>query len=162
MRQFVLSVIMLFGIVAFSNKLFASEPIEILATNSGTYAGTYDGTLTKVYMNGDKATGQSVQAVVTDNGNGTINLELKEFKVGNMPGTIRVKSNNIEVENDGSFNMLEMSDVVILKILGISEKTFDADITGSFNNGSLTFTVKTVDAKYLGIPFEAIVTFQSK
>lgn len=147
----------MFSIVAMSNKAFAIDEVNIISSVNDTKE--IPGTLTRVYMNGEKQTGQEVTATVTDNGNGTIDLTLEKFKVGSMPGYISVEAYEIPVSS-GNFNVPIVYDAVKLKIIGTS--SFDASVVGTYKDGSLSFTVQTVDAKYLGIPFEAIVSFQSK
>lgn len=150
----------LLGMTAIAGNSSASASVNSVASVSAvSYAGTYNGTLTRVYMNGEKTTGQSVTATVEDNSDGTINLYLNSFKAGSMPGTIAVEAYNVTVNSDGSFNMPTAANSVILTILG-AESTYDASVVGQFNGNSLTFTVTTIDAKYLFVDFTAIVTFE--
>lgn len=162
-RKLLFMTVALLGMAVLSSNAFASESINMFNLESmsevSSYDGTYYGTLTRVYMNGEKTTGQSVTAYVEDNGDGTINLSLGSFQVGSMPGSIAVQADNITVNSDGSFNVPTADNAVILKILGITSK-FDASIVGQLNGNSLTFTVNTINAKYLGVSFEAIVTFE--
>ena len=146
----------LLSVVAFSNKALANSDVDL---NTLSETKEISGILTRVYMNGEKQTGQEVTATVTDNGNRTIDLTLEKFKVGSMPGYISAEAYDIPIKL-GNFNVPVVYDAVKLKIIGTS--SFDASVVGTYNDGNLNFTVHTVDAKYLGIPFEAIVTFQSK
>lgn len=135
--------------------------LQLNAANVGEKVA-YPGTLTKVYMNGDKDAGQTVTAYATLKANGNYKIELQEFQVGKMPGTIQVVADDVEVDDNGNFNMSEMDEIVILRLLGISKNYFNADLEGKIESGQLTFTVTTVDAKYLGASFKAVVTFKSK
>jgi len=156
MKRFILTAVVLFIMAALSGNLFASESINEVNAVSAASTSTVSGTLTRVYMNGEKTSGQSVTGTVTDNGDGTINITLDEFKVGKMPGYISVEANNIPVTGS-SFNESLVENAVKLRI--ISTSSFDASIAGTYDGTNLVFTVSTVDAKYLGVSFQAIVTF---
>ena len=70
---------------------------------------------------------------------------------------------DVSVSADGSFNMPSMQNIIILKLFGFSKtkRFFNADLSGTItSDGQLTFTVTSVNAKYFGIPFKAIVTFK--
>lgn len=94
--------------------------LQLNAANVGEKVA-YPGTLTKVYMNGDKDAGQTVTAYATLKANGNYKIELQEFQVGKMPGTIQVVADDVEVDDNGNFNMSEMDEIVILRLLGISK-----------------------------------------
>lgn len=104
MKKLIIMAVALFGMTALSSNAFAAESVnEVAAMSETTSAVTVTGTLTRVYMNGEKTAGQTVTGTVQDNGDGTINITLDEFKVGKMPGYISIVANNISV-NGGSFN----------------------------------------------------------
>lgn len=124
---------------------------------AGDYAGTYNGDLTKVYMNTDKKPVSGITSTVTENASGTINIHIDAFQIGSMPGTITIDANNIAVNSDGSFAQ-SCTRAVTLRILGIS-KRYNAYVEGSIVNGELTYTI-TVNSEYSGAAFTAIVTFK--
>lgn len=138
---------------------------ELYAFNEGAIGQRIPcpGKLTRVYMNGEKTVGQSVTAYLTKTSEGVYTVELGEFQVGSMPGSIQILAPNVNVASDGSFNMPAMNKIVVLRLFGlsISTKKFNANLSGNLlSDGKLKFTVETVNAKYLGIPFTAIVTFE--
>lgn len=122
---------------------------------------TCKGKLTRVYMNGEKTAGQPVTAIITKKADGVYTVELKEFKVGKMPGSISVLANNVTIAQDGTFNMPSMNKIIILRLFNLYDKKFDANLFGKLKNGEkLHFTVESVNATFWGIPFKAIATFE--
>jgi hypothetical protein len=122
---------------------------------------TCKGKLTRVYMNGEKTAGQPVTAIITKKADGVYTVELKEFKVGKMPGSISVLANNVTIAQDGTFNMPSMNKIIILRLFNLYDKKFDANLYGRLKNGEkLYFTIESVNATFWGIPFKAIATFE--
>ena len=157
MQKRIFSLLMLLWCIVSSNSVYAANEAHV-----GDRVA-YSGTLTRVYMNGEKASGQAVPAFVTKTSAQTYTIELQEFKAGKMPGTIQVIAEDVSVSADGSFNMSSMQNIIILKLFGFSKakSSFNADLSGTItSDGQLTFTVTSVNAKYFGIPFKAIVTFK--
>ena len=157
MQKRIFSLLMLLWCIVSLNSVYAANEFHV-----GDRVA-YSGTLTRVYMNGEKASGQAVTAFVTKTSDQTYTIELQEFKAGKMPGTIQVIAEDVSVSADGSFNMSSMQNIIILKLFGFSKtkRFFNADLSGTItSDGQLTFTVTSVNAKYFGIPFKAIVTFK--
>ena len=157
MQKRIFSLVMLLWCIVSLNSVYAANESHV-----GDRVA-YSGTLTRVYMNGEKASGQAVKAFVTKISEHTYTIELQEFKAGKMPGTIQVIAKDVSVSADGSFNMSSMQNTIILKLFGFSKakSSFNADLSGAItSDGRLTFTVTSVNAKYFGIPFKAIVTFK--
>ncbi|ADV43825.1 calycin-like domain-containing protein [Bacteroides helcogenes] len=160
LRKLFFITLALFGMTAISSSVSANEATDIYeSVMTDSYAGIYNGSLIRVYMNGEKNPVSGINTIVTDNGDGTVNLLINAFQVGKMPGTITVDAKNVAVDENGHFDMPKMAKIVILRILGIPSR-FNANLNGDFSGNSLTFSVETVGAKYLGIGFEAAVTFQ--
>lgn len=119
------------------------------------------GCLDKVFMNSDKNpvhqndVSPALHTKLTVNADGTYNLELSEFKVGNMPAKLKVVANNVKL--DGTTN--EYYNAIVLNIGGGMK--FDAYITGNYNatTGNLEYTVESIDASFLGISFDTEVHF---
>lgn len=120
--------------------------------------GIYSGRLSKVYMNGDKSPVENIETTVSENSDGTFNLHIDAFKVGKMPGTIKVDAQNVKIPTDGTSFSQNCTKAVNLTILGFIPANYDALIEGSLVNGKLTYTL-TVNAEYSNAPFTAIVTF---
>ena len=109
-------------------------------------------------MNGDKDPYSPIEAELTVNANGTINLYVDAFKIGKMPGTITIDAQKITV-TDGSFKQ-DIDKAILFKMPLISKKEFKANVDGSQTRNDLKFTVSSIDATYLGVSFKAVVTFE--
>lgn len=126
---------------------------------------TIYGCLDKVYVNKDKNpvhqndVSPALNTTLTPNGDGSYKLELSEFKVGKMPAKLKVVANKVVL--DGS-TVNECDNAIILSF-GAGLK-FDATIEGSYDasTGKLEYTVKSVDASFLGVDFDTEVHFTTK
>lgn len=120
--------------------------------------GNYIGNFTHIHMNGDKPvpTGQFTTTVSPSNS--LISLHMDAFQIGNMPGTIEINITNIVLNSDGSFNQT-VYNAIKLTIFG-KETTYNAVVSGTVSNNVLTYTITSLNAFYLGLPFKAIVGFQ--
>ena len=87
MQKRIFSLLMLLWCIVSLNSVYAANEAHV-----GDRVA-YSGTLTRVYMNGEKASGQAVKAFVTKTSEHTYTIELQEFKAGKMPGTIQVIAN---------------------------------------------------------------------
>jgi len=157
MQKRIFSLLMLLWCIVSLNSVYAANEAHV-----GDRVA-YSGTLTRVYMNGEKVSGQAVKAFVTKTSEHTYTIELQEFKAGKMPGTIQVIAKDVSVSADGSFNMPSMQNIIVLKlfVLFTTKSSFNADLSGTItSDGQLTFTVTSVNAKYFGIPFKAIFPFK--
>ncbi|MCH3995590.1 MAG: calycin-like domain-containing protein [Prevotella sp.] len=156
-KSFILA-IALFGMTSLSGSLFAGELYNGFSstTVAESVEGNYNGSLNYVNMNGSvKDPVPNITAQVTENTDGSFNINIPAFQVGSMPGSITV--NATDLDNSGNFNKT-CNDAVILTILGIKSK-FDAQVSGSIVGSTLNFSIITVGATYLGIPFSAEVHF---
>lgn len=126
---------------------------------------TIYGCLDKVYINKDKNpvhqndVSRALNTTLTPNGDGSYKLELSEFKVGKMPAKLKVVANKVVL--DGS-TVNECDNAIILSF-GAGLK-FDATIEGSYDasTGKLEYTVKSVDASFLGVDFDTEVHFTTE
>lgn len=126
---------------------------------------TIYGCLDKVYINKDKNpvhqndVSPALNTTLTPNGDGSYKLELSEFKVGKMPAKLKVVANKVVL--DGS-TVNECDNAIILSF-GAGLK-FDATIEGSYDAsaGKLEYTVKSVDASFLGVDFDTEVHFTTE
>lgn len=126
---------------------------------------TIYGCLDKVYINKDKNpvhqndVSPALNTTLTPNGDGSYKLELSEFKVGKMPAKLKVVANKVIL--DGS-TVNECDNAIILSF-GAGLK-FDATIEGSYDasTGKLEYTVKSVDASFLGVDFDTEVHFTTE
>lgn len=126
---------------------------------------TIYGCLDKVYINKDKnpvhqnEVSPALNTTLTPNGDGSYKLELSEFKVGKMPAKLKVVANKVVL--DGS-TVNECDNAIILSF-GAGLK-FDATIEGSYDasTGKLEYTVKSVDASFLGVDFDTEVHFTTE
>lgn len=126
---------------------------------------TIYGCLDKVYINKDKNpvhqndVSPALNTTLTPNGDGSYKLELSEFKVGKMPAKLKVVANKVVL--DGS-TVNECDNAIILSF-GAGLK-FDATIEGSHDasTGKLEYTVKSVDASFLGVDFDTEVHFTTE
>lgn len=156
-KSFILAMA-LFGMAAISGSLSAGEAYDGLssATVAESVEGNYNGSLDYVNMNGSvKDPVPNITAEVTENTDGSFNIKIPAFQVGSMPGTITI--NATDLDNSGNFNK-RCSKAVILTILGIKSK-FDAQVSGNIVGNTLSFSVTTVGATFLGIPFSTEVHF---
>ena len=126
---------------------------------------TIYGCLDKVYIYKDKNpvhqndVSPALNTTLTPNGDGSYKLELSEFKVGKMPAKLKVVANKVVL--DGS-TVNECDNAIILSF-GAGLK-FDATIEGSYDasTGKLEYTVKSVDASFLGVDFDTEVHFTTE
>lgn len=126
---------------------------------------TIYGCLDKVYINKNKNpvhqndVSPALNTTLTPNGDGSYKLELSEFKVGKMPAKLKVVANKVVL--DGS-TVNECDNTIILSF-GAGLK-FDATIEGSYDasTGKLEYTVKSVDASFLGVDFDTEVHFTTE
>lgn len=126
---------------------------------------TIYGCLDKVYINKDKNpvhqndVSPALNTTLTPNGDGSYKLELSEFKVGKMPAKLKVVANKVVL--DGS-TVNECDNAIILSF-GAGLK-FDATIEGAYDasTGKLEYTVKSVDASFLGVDFDTEVHFTTE
>lgn len=156
MKKLMFIMMMLLGFVATSSSVYAQS---VSVQSAEDIEGSYTGSLTKVYMNGDKSPVSPIETVVTSNGDGTYNFHIDAFKVGKMPGTITVDAKNIEISSANSAFAATCANAVNLKIFGFIPAYYTANVTGSIENGKLIYTL-TVNAEYSNAPFTAIVTFE--
>ncbi len=157
MKKILFMLVALLTISASTMSVSAQVSNSIATIAEGEYAGTYNGDLTKVYMNAEKNPINGVSSTVTENASGTINIHMDSFQIGSMPGTITIDANNIAVGSDGSFAQ-SCSRCVTLRILGIPTR-YTAYVEGSIVDGELTYTI-TVNSEYSSAAFTAIVTFE--
>lgn len=157
MKKILFMLVALLTISASTMSVSAQVSNSFATVAAGDYAGTYNGDLTKVYMNTDKDPVSGVTSTVTENTSGTINIHMDAFQIGSMPGTITIDANNIAVNSDGTFAQT-CTRAVTLRILGIPTR-YNAYVDGSIVNGELTYTI-TVNSEYSGALFTAIVTFK--
>lgn len=126
---------------------------------------TIYGCLDKVYINKDKNpvhqndVSPALNTTLTPNGDGSYKLELSEFKVGKMPAKLKVVANKVVLD---SSTVNECDNAIILSF-GAGLK-FDATIEGSYDasTGKLEYTVKSVDASFLGVDFDTEVHFTTE
>lgn len=151
MKKFVLMLLAIVSMFVMPNKANASD-------GSSLKEGVYKGALTYVYMNGEKDPYNPIEAELTVNANGTINLYVDAFQIGKMPGTITIDAQNITV-TDGAFNQ-DVDKAILFKMPLVSTKKFKANVNGSQTGDELKFTVTSIGATYLGVSFNAVVTFE--
>lgn len=143
--------------IAFISMMVFASPVSAQTTIYGC--------LDKVYMNKDKNpvyqndVSPALNTTLTPNGDGSYKLVLSEFKVGKMPAKLKVVANKVVL--DGS-TVNECNNAIILSF-GAGLK-FDATIEGSYDasTGKLEYTVKSVDAKFLGVAFDTEVHFTTE
>ena len=138
--------------------------MTVFASTASAQTTIY-GCLDKVYINKDKNpvhqndVSPALNTTLTPNGDGSYKLELSEFKVGKMPAKLKVVANKVVL--DGS-TVNECDNAIILSF-GAGLK-FDATIEGSYDasTGKLEYTVKSVDASFLGVDFDTEVHFTTE
>lgn len=143
--------------IAFISMMVFASPVSAQTTIYGC--------LDKVYMNKNKNpvhqndVSPALNTTLTPNGDGSYKLVLSEFKVGKMPAKLKVVANKVVL--DGS-TVNECDNAIILSF-GAGLK-FDATIEGSYDasTGKLEYTVKSVDAKFLGVAFDTEVHFTTE
>lgn len=143
--------------IAFISMMVFASPVSAQTTIYGC--------LDKVYMNKDKNSvhqndvSPALNTTLTPNGDGSYKLVLSEFKVGKMPAKLKVVANKVVL--DGS-TVNECDNAIILSF-GTGLK-FDATIEGSYDasTGKLEYTVKSVDASFLGVDFDTEVHFTTE
>lgn len=143
--------------IAFISMMVFASPVSAQTTIYGC--------LDKVYMNKDKNpvhqndVSPALNTTLTPNGDGSYKLVLSEFKVGKMPAKLKVVANKVVL--DGS-TVNECDNAIILSFsTGLK---FDATIEGSYDasTGKLEYTVKSVDASFLGVDFDTEVHFTTE
>lgn len=143
--------------IAFISMMVFASPVSAQTTIYGC--------LDKVYINKDKNpvhqndVSPALNTTLTPNGDGSYKLVLSEFKVGKMPAKLKVVANKVVL--DGS-TVNECDNAIILSF-GTGLK-FDATIEGSYDasTGKLEYTVKSVDASFLGVDFDTEVHFTTE
>ena len=143
--------------IAFISMMVFASPVSAQTTIYGC--------LDKVYMNKDKNpvhqndVSPALNTTLTPNGDGSYKLVLSEFKVGKMPAKLKVVANKVVL--DGS-TVNECDNAIILSF-GTGLK-FDATIEGAYDasTGKLEYTVKSVDASFLGVDFDTEVHFTTE
>lgn len=143
--------------IAFISMMVFASPVSAQTTIYGC--------LDKVYMNKDKNpvhqndVSPALNTTLTPNGDGSYKLVLSEFKVGKMPAKLKVVANKVVL--DGS--IVNECDNAIILSFGTGLK-FDATIEGSYDasTGKLEYTVKSVDASFLGVDFDTEVHFTTE
>lgn len=143
--------------IAFISMMVFASPVSAQTTIYGC--------LDKVYMNKDKNpvhqndVSPALNTTLTPNGDGSYKLVLSEFKVGKMPAKLKVVANKVVL--DGS-TVNECDNAIILSF-GTGLK-FDATIEGSYDASTrkLEYTVKSVDASFLGVDFDTEVHFTTE
>lgn len=88
MKHFILMILAVVSMFVMPNKANAND-------GSSLKEGVYKGALTYVYMNGDKDPYSPIEAELTVNANGTINLYVDAFQIGKMPGTITIDAKKL-------------------------------------------------------------------
>lgn len=156
MKKLMFLMMMLLGFVATSSSVYAQN---VSVQSAENIEGNYTGSLTKVYMNGDKSPVSPIETAVSSNGDGTYNFHIDAFQVGKMPGTITVDANDIEIPSANCSFTATCTNAVNLNIFGFIPAYYTANVTGSIENGKLIYTL-TVNAEYSNAPFTAIVTFE--
>ncbi len=121
-------------------------------------SGDYVGKFTRVYMRGEKSLPEQNFTTTVSQNNSLISLHIAPFRIGRMPGTIEVNANNIVLRKDGSFEQI-VEKGIKLEILW-KTKEYKAKLTGTLKNNVLTYTIESVDARFWGFPFTAIVGFK--
>lgn len=152
-KRFILyTIIMLmFPLVCMANKN-TKEKFELAPALHGIT--TYSCSFTSIQMNGEEKPlpKEKYDAIVTDNKNGTFNLEMKLPKFGKMPGRLSIHASRIQPTSDGTINQT-VSQSLHLKIL--FNHKYDALFKGNITNEKLHLKVNTVKASFLGIDIEA-------
>ena len=157
MKRLFLLYVLLVGFFMTNSTIEAKDSQVLAKISNEELTGSYNGYLTKVYMNSEKDPVSNKTSDVTQNANGTINIAMNAFQIGNMPGTITITANNIAVNADGTFSQT-CNRCVTLRIIGIPTR-YTALVEGSIKDGELIYTI-TVNSEYSNAPFTAIVTFE--
>lgn len=153
-KTLVLLLILLFNVVSANQLMASSEPAGAIVAHHCK--------LTRVYVNGEKNTGQEVVVYTTKVSENVYSFYLSPFKAGRMPGTISLNAGNINIGSDGTFQ----SDIILKAILldmRVYKQQYDAKISGKITaDGKLTLNIETVDAGFLGRPIKVFVTSEEK
>lgn len=151
-KKFALTGMVILGLVAMSNDLFAKEASssvnEIAAVQSTT---TYSGTMAVTMGSSSSTIIHTTDA--TPNGS-NVDLYIVPFKVGTMPGTIEVDAQNVIADG-----VARVYSNVVTFTMG-TPIYFSAEISVSvYNANTLVYTINVLEAEYEGVPFIAIVNF---
>lgn len=139
-KKLALSVLVILGMIAMPNELFAQS------------TKTYQGTM-QVVMG---TTNSSIIHTTDATPNGSyVNLYIAPFKVGSMPGTITVDAQNVIPDGVARTYL----NCVTLKI-GSMTMTFSAKVAVStYNSTSLVYTLNVLEAEWNDEDFIATVNF---
>lgn len=134
-----------------------SPSTVIVVTDS--LVGQYDGALTRVHMNEDKAPIAGMSSMVSKMSDGLLRIQIPPFKVGAMPGAVMIDAKGIKIGKDGKFAQ-KCKDIVKIKIMGLP-MSYDGEIVGRFAAGRVAYTV-TVRGKIAFKSFVNITTFEGQ
>ena len=136
MKQTLLKSMSVFGLLLCFASMSAEEIYGTLYVTMGSSSSTVENFAINVTNNEDY-----------------IDINIPAFKIGKMPATVAVDASDVELGTEQTY-----SDVVTFQL--ITTKHYDANISADYDeNGALSFTLETVDACYLGVPFTANIEF---
>lgn len=145
---------MAFAIVAMSlisSIAYAGTFVNVQSTTSTK--GNISGTLTVKMGDHTNSFTNFSDLTVTENADNTIDIKINNLQIGSMPGKISIDAEGVSLNDTEE----EYTDVVTFKF--ISTSYYDANIKASKVNGKNIFSIVTINAKYLGVPFTANVEF---
>lgn len=145
---------MAFAIVAMSlisSIAYAGTFVNVQSTTSTK--GNISGTLTVKMGDHTNSFTNFSDLTVTENADNTIDIKINNLQIGSMPGKISIDAEGVSLNDTEE----EYTDVVTFKF--ISTSYYDANIKASKVNGKIIFSIVTINAKYLGVPFTANVEF---
>lgn len=145
---------MAFAIVAMSlisSIAYAGTFVNVQSTTSTK--GNISGTLTVKMGDHTNSFTNFSDLTVTENADNTIDIKINNLQIGSMPGKISIDAEGVSLNDTEE----EYTDVVTFKF--ISTSYYDANIKASKVNGKIIFSIVTLNAKYLGVPFTANVEF---
>lgn len=143
-----------FAIVAMSlisSIAYAGTFVNVQSTTSTK--GNISGTLTVKMGDHTNSFTNFSDLTVTENADNTIDIKINNLQIGSMPGKISIDAEGVSLNDTEE----EYTDVVTFKF--ISTSYYDANIKASKVNGKIIFSIVTINAKYLGVPFTANVEF---
>lgn len=116
---------------------------------AGAKTSVYSGKFDHVMMNGaEKKPVEGISVTLKIKQSKIEILTVPSFKAGKMPGKISVMINDMKINENGYFSSFQ-KDGIRLEMIGF-EKAFDAEISGRVCDNDLNFTLKTVNASFLG------------
>lgn len=145
---------MAFAIVAMSlisSIAYAGTFVNVQSTTSTK--GNISSTLTVKMGDHTNSFTNFSDLTVTENADNTIDIKINNLQIGSMPGKISIDAEGVSLNDTEE----EYTDVVTFKF--ISTSYYDANIKASKVNGKNIFSIVTINAKYLGVPFTANVEF---